>query len=65
SADKDGASTGTYPTRHQVTTYAVRITWLIADIEDKYHGPSDTAAQPSLATQDPSKDSCFISHVRQ
>ncbi|GJV57232.1 retrovirus-related pol polyprotein from transposon TNT 1-94 [Tanacetum coccineum] len=22
------------------TTYAVRITWLIADIEDKYHGPS-------------------------
>ncbi|GKB40583.1 hypothetical protein Tco_0885525, partial [Tanacetum coccineum] len=28
--------------RNRVTTYAVRITWLIADIEDKYHGPSDT-----------------------
>ncbi|GJR71888.1 hypothetical protein Tco_0084253 [Tanacetum coccineum] len=25
--------------RNRVTTYAVRITWLIADIEDKYHGP--------------------------
>ncbi|GKB52825.1 hypothetical protein Tco_0903578 [Tanacetum coccineum] len=28
--------------RNGVDTYAVRITWLIADIEDKYHGPSDT-----------------------
>nr|GEW58495.1 hypothetical protein [Tanacetum cinerariifolium] len=27
--------------RNRVTTYVVRITWLIADIEDKYHGPSD------------------------
>ncbi|GJX19458.1 hypothetical protein Tco_0222135 [Tanacetum coccineum] len=26
--------------------YAVRITWLIADIEDKYHGPSDTLHNP-------------------
>ncbi|GJT13918.1 hypothetical protein Tco_0860960 [Tanacetum coccineum] len=25
--------------RNRVTAYAVRITWLIADIEDKYHGP--------------------------
>ncbi|GJU19728.1 hypothetical protein Tco_1153070 [Tanacetum coccineum] len=38
---------------------------LIADIEDKYHGPSDLAAQPSLATQDPLKDSCFISYGDQ
>ncbi|GJS93338.1 hypothetical protein Tco_0800306 [Tanacetum coccineum] len=36
--------------RNWVTTYAVRITWLIADIEDKYHGPIDNAAptSPSL-----------------
>ncbi|GJT38986.1 hypothetical protein Tco_0938851 [Tanacetum coccineum] len=27
-------------------TYAVRITWLIADIEDKYHGPNDTLHKP-------------------
>ncbi|GJS87854.1 hypothetical protein Tco_0770490 [Tanacetum coccineum] len=33
--------------RNRVTTYAVRITWLIADIEDKYHGPSDTLHNPS------------------
>ncbi|GKD07577.1 hypothetical protein Tco_1187262 [Tanacetum coccineum] len=33
--------------RNQVTTYAVIITWLIADIEDKYHGPSDTQHNPS------------------
>ncbi|GJZ92373.1 hypothetical protein Tco_0664438 [Tanacetum coccineum] len=26
--------------------FAVRITWLIADIEDKYHGPSDTLHNP-------------------
>ncbi|GJU37015.1 hypothetical protein Tco_1185369 [Tanacetum coccineum] len=32
--------------RNRVTTYAVRITWLIADIEDKYHGPSDTLHNP-------------------
>ncbi|GJU10637.1 hypothetical protein Tco_1133033 [Tanacetum coccineum] len=25
--------------RNRVNTYAVRITWLIADVEDKYHGP--------------------------
>ncbi|GKB43890.1 hypothetical protein Tco_0888832 [Tanacetum coccineum] len=33
-------------TRNWVTTYAVRITWLIADIEDKYHGPNDTLYNP-------------------
>ncbi|GJV18984.1 hypothetical protein Tco_1368004 [Tanacetum coccineum] len=27
-------------------TYAVRFTWLIADMEDKYHGPSDTLHNP-------------------
>ncbi|GJR87949.1 hypothetical protein Tco_0211960 [Tanacetum coccineum] len=27
--------------RNWVTAYAVRITWLIADIEDKYHGPNN------------------------
>ncbi|GJS39959.1 hypothetical protein Tco_0565002 [Tanacetum coccineum] len=44
-------------------TYAVRITWLIADIEVRYHGTMGLChAQPSLATQNPSKDSCFISH---
>ncbi|GJU08888.1 hypothetical protein Tco_1125318 [Tanacetum coccineum] len=32
--------------RNRVTTYAVRITWLIADIEDKYHGPSDMLHNP-------------------
>nr|GEV58384.1 putative ribonuclease H-like domain-containing protein [Tanacetum cinerariifolium] len=33
--------------RNRVNTYAVRITWLIADIEDKYHGLSDTLHNPS------------------
>ncbi|GKD47648.1 hypothetical protein Tco_1276624 [Tanacetum coccineum] len=49
----DGASTGTSPnkvlvmkSRNRVNSYAVRITWLIADIEDKYHGPSDTMHNP-------------------
>ncbi|GKB49241.1 hypothetical protein Tco_0899994 [Tanacetum coccineum] len=32
--------------RNRVNTYAVRITWLIADMEDKYHGPSDTLHNP-------------------
>ncbi|GJV32938.1 hypothetical protein Tco_1393338 [Tanacetum coccineum] len=32
--------------RNRVNTYAVRITWLIADIEVKYHGPSDTLHNP-------------------
>ncbi|GJV08236.1 hypothetical protein Tco_1345892 [Tanacetum coccineum] len=30
----------------QMITYTVRITRLIADIEDKYHGPSDTLHNP-------------------
>ncbi|GJQ93373.1 hypothetical protein Tco_0004512 [Tanacetum coccineum] len=32
--------------RNRFNTYAVRITWLIADMEDKYHGPSDTLHNP-------------------
>ncbi|GJV24277.1 hypothetical protein Tco_1376972 [Tanacetum coccineum] len=32
--------------KNWVNSYAVRITWLIADIEDKYHGPSDTLHYP-------------------
>ncbi|GJT04777.1 hypothetical protein Tco_0839239 [Tanacetum coccineum] len=32
--------------RNRVNTYAVRSTWLIADIEDKYHGPSNTLYNP-------------------
>lgn len=31
---------------NRVNTYVVRITWLIASIEDKYHGPSDTLHNP-------------------
>ncbi|GJX95354.1 ribonuclease H-like domain-containing protein [Tanacetum coccineum] len=37
--------------RNRVTTYAVRITWLIADIEDKYHGPKKYEhASPNVTT---------------
>ncbi|GKC57133.1 hypothetical protein Tco_1084731 [Tanacetum coccineum] len=32
--------------RNRVTAYAVRVTWLIADIEDKYHGASDMLHNP-------------------
>ncbi|GJV79173.1 retrotransposon protein, putative, ty1-copia subclass [Tanacetum coccineum] len=40
-----------------VNTYAVRITWLIADIEDKYHRPSDTLHNPPIYSSS-SKDFC-------
>ncbi|GJW98995.1 hypothetical protein Tco_0180803 [Tanacetum coccineum] len=36
-----------------VTTYAVRITWLIADIEDKYHGPSKYGDSDGGTLDDP------------
>ncbi|GJX94770.1 hypothetical protein Tco_0349356 [Tanacetum coccineum] len=42
--------------RNWVNTYAVRITWLIADIEDKYQD-SDTLAQTLPSYSDPSEDS--------
>ncbi|GJT87412.1 hypothetical protein Tco_1069129 [Tanacetum coccineum] len=38
-----------------VTTYAVKITWLIADIEDKYHGPSDKLRNPSKPLKIPQR----------
>ncbi|GJZ00228.1 hypothetical protein Tco_0517657 [Tanacetum coccineum] len=48
--EADGASTGINPTRkkpsihlgrNRVNSYAARITKMIADIEDRRHGPSD------------------------
>ncbi|GJS53438.1 hypothetical protein Tco_0626800 [Tanacetum coccineum] len=38
---------------------------LIVDIETKYHGTRDKMLNLSPSTQDPSKDSCFISHGDQ
>ncbi|GJT65739.1 hypothetical protein Tco_1017219 [Tanacetum coccineum] len=39
----------------RVTTYAIRITWLIVDIEDMYHGPSDTLHNPPYPLKIPQK----------
>ncbi|GJX71171.1 hypothetical protein Tco_0308342 [Tanacetum coccineum] len=39
-----------------------RFTWLLLDIEDKYHGSSDTLQTSLEHSKITSKDSCFISH---
>ncbi|GJY24080.1 hypothetical protein Tco_0397738 [Tanacetum coccineum] len=46
--------------RNWVTTYVVGITWLITDIEDKYHKPSDTLHNPQ-PLKIPPEDLDFIS----
>ncbi|GJT31959.1 hypothetical protein Tco_0922378 [Tanacetum coccineum] len=47
--------------RNRVNSYAARITKVIADIEDRHHGPSDAMQQPPYSTHN-HKDFCFISH---
>ncbi|GJW91997.1 zinc finger, CCHC-type containing protein [Tanacetum coccineum] len=49
----DGGGSWTVFKHGRVTTYAVRITWLIADIEDKYHGPSKYGDSDGYTFDDP------------